>query len=1514
MDAGTWFLRTATTSPRFYSISYGTDLFVAVGEDSSMSGAGAMMISADGGSWLPMTGLGVPRLRAATFGAIDFRPVHVVAGDSKTLLYSGNGVAWTQGTLPVDIAPRGASYGCLSMMCDLGAYVLVGADGILSSGDGINWVERKPATPAQSSTLFKYLNAVIFDGTYFIAVGGVLTGPDAYRGRILMSADGASWTDISPNPPVLCDLTSVAYGNGVWLAVGGALSGSYETNTVLRSTDRVTWTPLPGVLPDKYNKVTALAFNGSEFVLSKDTDSLCTSRDGWTWTKVALPTGVISGFSGRSFACAQNTVVGVGLGGSTSVGIIQSSDVLRTRRGGRRDHPFTFYDSDDRPPTRIGLPVYGVNTAVLNLALDGTLFYMKTLGVPVNFRVVFNAHPEAEAAMFGKGWGCNYQGSLAFNTSTARLMVGGGKTLVFLAPASLTNASPSTPITLVPPLGVADQLTCYGDYWLLRAKQQRTFRFDRSTSGNIAYLTYLEDKNGNRITLDVNLASGNITAIRDGTDRVIQFNYAGPYCTEIRLPDGRYVACNYIGDKLVLMRDLNGYVAYYSYDSDGFLIGMTVEGSSMSFNYAPRPGVTNEDKCLVGVTDPVNGLTRYEFQTNSSCKVKRTSAKGLVTLLSAADGNTAGVTDPLNNVRSITYVNGLPSAFVNANKRTSSFAYDSRGNLTNAVEPTPLGTTKYTYNADDFLTSRTDALSNRWSYAYDPHGNLTTVTTPLTNLTQMAYNSYGQLLSVTAPGGRTTTFSNDFYGNITQVIDPLGYVTAFTFDRYGLRCTNIVDARGSQKNLEYDGDDRLARITYLLPGGGTRSVVYGYNSFGLTSANDELGYMSSFERNLLGFITRATDPLGNSSLYEYDLDNNRVKETDPLGRVVGSAYDTARRLIATTNALGNVLSRGYDAEGNLTSLTNYRGKTTLFTYENANLLKTVKYPGASTTLSYTRDKLGRVTKLLNNRGNDVNSVYDKDGRLVEKRYGSTLFASYVYDGVGNQTAVTDAGGTTAYTYNTRNELTGITYPDGKQVSFSYDPMGNLAQVVYPDGTTVKYTYDSLNRTAPPSSLGPNPDIQPETPNRVICATWQGGSVGLSYDAAARLTRLSRTNGTISDYTYDARGKTTSLVHLTGSNVLARLVCAYDAAGNCIGENNQGVLDPPVPTPLASATYNDGDQLAAWNGKPYTYDADGNLVTVGSNEQTASYDAENRLLSLTRAGATTTFTYNGNGDRVSALSGGKTTRYYYDYQGRLLCEADGSGTITANNIYAGSRLVGRGTSASGYHYYHADRLGSTLVLTDAAGNATVRYGYAPYGAKSVQGSEVGNPFTFVGAHGVMDEGMAMFFMKSRYFDAASSRFIQADPIGLQGGPNLYAYVGNNPVGRLDPDGTKDEPPETQSQKASSEFANEGRYVYHPPRDDLSEEERNAYRYHPSWGYATAIWIGAVARTIGKKSKEFLPTTEVMANELMAAHERRLRKEAEAEAQKPPPTPEQLAEQQRRYQEKMKAFAPGTAFDD
>jgi len=146
------------------------------------------------------------------------------------------------------------------------------------------------------------------------------------------------------------------------------------------------------------------------------------------------------------------------------------------------------------------------------------------------------------------------------------------------------------------------------------------------------------------------------------------------------------------------------------------------------------------------------------------------------------------------------------------------------------------------------------------------------------------------------------------------------------------------------------------------------------------------------------------------------------------------------------------------------------------------------------------------------------------------------------------------------------------------------------------------------------------------------------------------------------------------------------------------------------------------------------------------------------------------------------------RRVYDAVGNLLAEADGTGTFQRYYIHGLGLLAMVDPQTDALLVYHHDGTGHTVAMTDATETVVNRYAYSPYGEVLGEDETVPQPFTYVGQYGVMTEPAGLYYMRARYYDAEVGRFISEDPIGFDGGLNLYAYAGGNPVNTVDPDGT------------------------------------------------------------------------------------------------------------------------------
>lgn len=149
--------------------------------------------------------------------------------------------------------------------------------------------------------------------------------------------------------------------------------------------------------------------------------------------------------------------------------------------------------------------------------------------------------------------------------------------------------------------------------------------------------------------------------------------------------------------------------------------------------------------------------------------------------------------------------------------------------------------------------------------------------------------------------------------------------------------------------------------------------------------------------------------------------------------------------------------------------------------------------------------------------------------------------------------------------------------------------------------------------------------------------------------------------------------------------------------------------------------------------------------------------------------------------------GETSVFVYDLAGLgdVVGEYDSGGDLITHYDHAFG-LVDRAAADGSQAYYLFDVLGSTTVMTDAAGAVLDRYRYMPFGqAHTTPLETVPNDFEFVGEQGVMADAGGMSFMRARFYDPVAGRFTQRDPIGVMGGLNLFVYAENDPVRGTDP---------------------------------------------------------------------------------------------------------------------------------
>jgi len=287
-----------------------------------------------------------------------------------------------------------------------------------------------------------------------------------------------------------------------------------------------------------------------------------------------------------------------------------------------------------------------------------------------------------------------------------------------------------------------------------------------------------------------------------------------------------------------------------------------------------------------------------------------------------------------------------------------------------------------------------------------------------------------------------------------------------------------------------------------------------------------------------------------------------------------------------------------------------------------------------------------------------------------------------------------------------------------------------------------------------------------------------------YDDAFRITGItdSVTPANSWTYGYDALDRITSGVK-TGTT----RGWTYDANGNRLTQTGTSASTFTI----AAAS----NRLSATSGaltRTYGYDAAGNTLTYAN--VTATYNNRGRMKTLKVGTPTATYVYNALGQRIKQSGGTPgTVLYWYDEAGHLLGEYNSTGGLVQETVWLGDTPVATlrpGTPAVIF-YVHTDHLNTPRkVSKPITGQLRWQWEPDPFGTTlpnenpqslGVFKYNLRYPGQLYDAHAMLN------YNYFRDYDPAIGRYVESDPIGLDGGINSYAYAELDPLGYEDPFG-------------------------------------------------------------------------------------------------------------------------------
>lgn len=387
------------------------------------------------------------------------------------------------------------------------------------------------------------------------------------------------------------------------------------------------------------------------------------------------------------------------------------------------------------------------------------------------------------------------------------------------------------------------------------------------------------------------------------------------------------------------------------------------------------------------------------------------------------------------------------------------------------------------------------------------------------------------------------------------------------------------------------------------------------------------------------------------------------------------------------------------------------------------------------------------------------------------------------------------------TYDSKNYASLITYNAASQttaLTVGHNLSGGIPW-------NENYTYD------PATGLLTNQKVQASNSGTpTLDLSYDYLKYGTSVGRTGQLTKIVNNKDLTKSkyYDYDALGRLKTAYSFTnGNNPMTTSQWTqsytYDRFGNRTGVTKTGTI--AYTDGLAALSFTDGAGKVRTNRittAGYTYDEAGN-VTRGQSDggvwQRYQYDAAGRL-ACTKDDSNVLladYTYGASNQRLKQTeygSGGTTCYYAWDGNS-IIAEFNDTGSALAwskSYVFLSGRLLATPTP-SGATYHHPDRLGTRLITNETGGTMTAEQVTLPYGT-GLDAESIGMPSNRRFTSYDRSQKTKLDYAVNRFYSACQGRFTQVDPIGMNAvnlenpqSLNLYAYVGNDPINRIDPTG-------------------------------------------------------------------------------------------------------------------------------